>query len=260
MHHARTKPEKGIGIVVCSPLAEEKLNSHRIIYNLAQELTGDGYSCLRFDYYGSGDSEGEFEDLTITTMVNNTLASIDQFDEGKYPSICLIGFRLGGVIAALAADNNDRIKNIILINPIVDIGKYINECIRGNLSSQVMLHNKVIKNTNELLKDIKQGKKVNYHGYEMTKSFYDEAMKINLVESIKKLNINIMNIEIKMRKTNVKNKTSPIENKNVQYRTISGIQCWKEAKYYNDKDDELNKEITLWLNETVSNEGKNAIR
>ena len=48
----------GEGFVFCSPFAEEKLWAHRVFVNFARELARLGYTVLRFDYMGHGDSEG----------------------------------------------------------------------------------------------------------------------------------------------------------------------------------------------------------
>ena len=66
-HGELTKPS--LGIVFCHPFAEEKLIVHRVMVNLARRLTKEGIYCLRFDYMGHGDSDGNFEDSTIETRL-----------------------------------------------------------------------------------------------------------------------------------------------------------------------------------------------
>ena len=60
-----------VGIVFCHPFAEEKLISHRVMVNLARKLTEAGFYCLRFDYMGHGDSDGNFEASTIETRLSD---------------------------------------------------------------------------------------------------------------------------------------------------------------------------------------------
>jgi len=119
MHSPKEKYPRNIGIVVCAPHAEEKLNSHRFLYNLSNELSKNGYHVIRFDYFGHGDSEGDFRDMTIQSMIDNTSTFINFFTERGIKQICLLGVRFGATIAALAAEENSRVKNLILINPFL---------------------------------------------------------------------------------------------------------------------------------------------
>jgi len=52
----------------------------------AREFSKNGFAVLRFDFRGSGDSEGRFEDQTITSMLKDLDAVITQVSE-KYPEV-----------------------------------------------------------------------------------------------------------------------------------------------------------------------------
>lgn len=78
--------------------------------------------CLRFDYSGHGQSEGRFEDGTLTRWLEETRAVFDRLTEG--PQV-LIGSSMGGHIALLllrvlmaeAPEAAARIKGLVLIAP-----------------------------------------------------------------------------------------------------------------------------------------------
>jgi pimeloyl-ACP methyl ester carboxylesterase len=55
-----------------------------------------GLAMLRFDYSGTGSSEGRFEDGTLSAWLEEALAAIDQLTSG---SLILIGSSMGGWIA-----------------------------------------------------------------------------------------------------------------------------------------------------------------
>ena len=59
------------------------------------------YDFIRFDYYGHGQSSGDFIDGTIGMWLDNTLEIIDKLTDDK-PQI-LIGSSMGGWIMLLAA-------------------------------------------------------------------------------------------------------------------------------------------------------------
>ena len=78
--------------------------------------TGGGY--LRFDYFGHGESDGDFEGGTISRWREDALAVIDDLTEGP---LVLVGSSMGGWLACLAAiARPDRVKALVLVAPAPD--------------------------------------------------------------------------------------------------------------------------------------------
>lgn len=108
-------------ILFCHGFEGNKCGKHRVYVTLAQELAKKGFVSLRFDYRGSGDSEGDFKDVTLEGEVSDTLKAIDFMtqDEQVDPTrICLFGRSLGSVVAMQAAAKHQNIKSIALWAPI----------------------------------------------------------------------------------------------------------------------------------------------
>ena len=78
-----------------------------------------GFSTLRFDLYGHGESEGEFKNHTLFKWISNTLAVIDYARSLPFVTdIFLSGHSQGGLVAALVAGMEpDRVKGMILRAP-----------------------------------------------------------------------------------------------------------------------------------------------
>ncbi|MFN7180283.1 alpha/beta fold hydrolase [Hyphomonas sp.] len=77
-----------------------------------------GHGALLFDYSGHGQSEGRFEDGTISAWREDMLAVIDALSEG---SLVLVGSSMGGWMALLAAQARpERVKGLVLIAPAPD--------------------------------------------------------------------------------------------------------------------------------------------
>lgn len=73
---------------------------------------------IRFDYFGHGQSSGEFTAGTISRWLEDTLAVLDQL--GKGPQV-LIGSSMGGWLALLAAlARPERVAGLLLIAPAPD--------------------------------------------------------------------------------------------------------------------------------------------
>lgn len=249
MHSSKIKPRRSTGIIICSPHAEEKLTSHRIFYNLMSDLSENGFDCLRFDYYGHGDSHGEFSEMTIQSMITDILSAVTLMTNHGHSQICLVGCRLGATLSAMAAHQENRIRKLVLINPIINVKDYLYECLRGNLSSQLLVHKKVVRDTKTLVEDIRAGKQVNYFGYEMTQRFFNEAISIRLDEILTKLKCNILDVQIIKRKKTGKPPSFFLEMSNLTYKELMGIHFWFYNRKYEDKSNALNDAILDWLKE-----------
>jgi pimeloyl-ACP methyl ester carboxylesterase len=85
---------------------------------LAEQAKATGGAYVRFDYFGHGESEGAFENGTISRWREDTLAVIDELTQGP---LVLVGSSMGGWLASLAAiARPDRVKALVLIAPAPD--------------------------------------------------------------------------------------------------------------------------------------------
>lgn len=119
------KPAKFTGkipaVVICPGFAGNKSGKFRIFVRLAQKLAENGVATLRFDYRGSGDSEGDFREITIQRQVSDALAAFQflaNLSEIDANRIGILGRSLGGVISVLAAKKAANIKSLVLWAPV----------------------------------------------------------------------------------------------------------------------------------------------
>jgi pimeloyl-ACP methyl ester carboxylesterase len=70
---------------------------------IAQRFVPAGFNVLRFDFSFVGDSEGEYEDLTVSGEVDDALGALDFMHEFGASECTLVGSSLGGLVALLAA-------------------------------------------------------------------------------------------------------------------------------------------------------------
>lgn len=90
-----------------------------------------GHACLRFDYFGHGDSSGKFEAGTLSGWREEVACLLDQLTSG--PQI-LIGSSFGGFMATLAAlDRPDRVAALVLIAPAFDMTERL---MRASLTTE----------------------------------------------------------------------------------------------------------------------------
>jgi uncharacterized protein len=88
---------------------------------IVQRFVPAGYNVLRFDFSFVGDSEGEYEDLTVTGEVADALGALD-FMHGFGASACtLVGSSLGGLVALLAAAQSSYlVSGVAVIAAVAD--------------------------------------------------------------------------------------------------------------------------------------------
>jgi pimeloyl-ACP methyl ester carboxylesterase len=85
---------------------------------LADWAQASGRAYLRFDYFGHGQSSGDFADGAITRWREDALAILDEVVRG---AVVLVGSSMGGWIASLVAMAwPERVKALVLIAPAPD--------------------------------------------------------------------------------------------------------------------------------------------
>ncbi|HVT38148.1 MAG TPA: alpha/beta hydrolase [Gemmatimonadaceae bacterium] len=118
-----------MGLVICNPFGHEALCAHRSLRHFAIAAADSGVPSLRFDYDGTGDSVGEDRD---PDRWNAWIASVHHaVDEMRASTgvrrVCLLGVRLGGALAALAASDREDISGLVAIAPVVAGAAWLRE-------------------------------------------------------------------------------------------------------------------------------------
>ncbi len=119
--HLPLLKKKVPAVLICHGFGGNKTGKHRLFVTLSQHLAKQGIAVFRFDYRGAGDSEGEFDDITLEGKVSDTLKCLEFLKNHPAvdPSrIGILGRSLGGAIASIAAGKNEEIKSIALWAPV----------------------------------------------------------------------------------------------------------------------------------------------
>jgi esterase/lipase len=112
---------KSPGIILFHGFTGNKCESHFIFTKLARKLSKDGFSVLRFDFYGSGDSEGNFEEMTLLTEMKDgekALEFLKTFDFIEKEKIGICGLSMGAVTATYVAYKFREVKALCLWSPL----------------------------------------------------------------------------------------------------------------------------------------------
>lgn len=121
-------PRKRRAAVICPPLGQEYMRSHRTCRILASRLGEAGIDAFRFDYFGTGDSGGEVEDLSLEGAVHDARAAIQEvMDVASVRRVTLVGLRLGALIASHAAVGIRAVDRLVLWDPVADGAQYVRD-------------------------------------------------------------------------------------------------------------------------------------
>lgn len=128
LHPAASSVSGGIGVVLAGAFGKEYLRSHQTMVRLSNRLATLGFSVLRFDYSGTGDSAGESADLSLDDWISDIGEAMEKLkSETGGKNSCLIGFRLGGALAANYHRRYGSVGGLVLWDPISDIDKYFED-------------------------------------------------------------------------------------------------------------------------------------
>lgn len=108
MLHTPDAPAPATGwpsVVVLHGFTGNRIEGHRNFVLLARKLAERGVACLRFDFRGSGESQGDFSEMTVSREVQDVQAAFEYMrrQPGIDPErVMLLGFSMGGLVAALS--------------------------------------------------------------------------------------------------------------------------------------------------------------
>lgn len=127
----RASRDSAHGVVVCNPFGYEAVCAHRSLRELAETIASAGLPTLRFDYDGTGDSVGDDGDPgRLAAWVESTRDACHALRKlAGVERIWLVGVRLGALVAALAAgdDNPAKVAGLVAIAPVVSGKAHLRE-------------------------------------------------------------------------------------------------------------------------------------
>jgi alpha/beta superfamily hydrolase len=104
-----TPASKSRLVIVCHGFTGYKSENRRLFVNVARALAKAGISSLRFDFMGSGDSSGEFYQMSPNTEIRDLKQVIRWAKKKGYRKIGILGLSFGGgVTICTAAQVKDK--------------------------------------------------------------------------------------------------------------------------------------------------------
>jgi hypothetical protein len=116
----RTPDCATVGVVLAPPLLAEQPRSRRLMFEIAGDLAARGVPCLRFDYFGTGDSEGDGEAHDVATMhADLDIAVAALREHAAFARIAVMAWR-GAALAACSWARRGAVDALVLCDPVMD--------------------------------------------------------------------------------------------------------------------------------------------
>lgn len=172
--------------MLCHPLAEERQFTDRILVRFSRLLNAASFATLRFDCRGHGESDGTLADSTLEGQIAETLAAADLLRARcSLASVFLLGLRLGGTVAALAAERDPGISGLILWSPVLSGPGYVRELLRRKIAAQLALQEAATTRA-QLVEAITRDGQIEFEGDHLTRPFYEQLMAIDLPDQVRR--------------------------------------------------------------------------
>lgn len=229
------------GVVLCYPHAHEYIRCHRAFREIARRLVRAGYHVLTFDYYGCGDSGGEYENGRISGWCQDVSRAVDVMKEKLHLNLfCLLGLRLGASLAMMAAADRDDIDALVLWDPIVS-GKDLIEEMLGMESTFPREKNPPYKYSKD---------RYDVLGYPLTLDMIKDLEQIDLL-ALKTMSRDRVLVLETSEETGSGNLNEFLKKMGdgVQYRHISEARIWLKEPYEAIVPQQTLQSVVTWISQ-----------
>ena len=100
-------------VILCHGFTGDKVEHSRLFVQTARALQKAGLNALRFDFMGSGDSSGEFQQTTPGTQIQDAL-DVLAWAQRRYTRIAFLGLSFGGATTICATHAAKRRPDALL--------------------------------------------------------------------------------------------------------------------------------------------------
>jgi alpha-beta hydrolase superfamily lysophospholipase len=142
LHRPAVGEATDMGLVLCNPFGYESICSHRSVRAFAEAAAAMGVPALRFDFQGTGDSADLDPDADqIEVWSRDVIEAVSELRrQTGVARVCLLGFRLGALLAALAAAKCVAVCGLMGIAPIVSGRRYVRDMRTLRMAAMLGAH------------------------------------------------------------------------------------------------------------------------
>ncbi len=166
--HLPRETVNGFGVILCHGMESSK-ESLKLIH-LGDSLSRAGFTVLRFDFTGAGESSGEFECITCTRHVEDLEAAHGLLKERGLGQAGVIGSSMGGTTAMMYAGGAGGVAAVVTLAAPIDP----RQLIERDFPPKAMALWRA------------QGF-IEFDGHRLNTDFLEEAMTIDVAEAVARI-------------------------------------------------------------------------
>ena len=126
--HKASAPARDCAIVLTNPLGHEYVQFHRVYRQFARMLAEAGFSVLRFDYTGTGDSSGDYPEWSLERWTKDIECAVAELRRRtSVTNIGVVGLRVGGSLALNSAAKLGDVDSLVLWDAVIDGAAYVGD-------------------------------------------------------------------------------------------------------------------------------------
>lgn len=169
----RHYPEKPVkkAVVLCHGYTSQKVENKRLFVETARELAQNGFMAFRFDFFGSGDSEGEFRETRVSHNIRNLKDALALVRKMGFEKICVLGISMGAATAILTL-LDESVDSLVLWSTLPDFRKLFEQYAGSTLDGT-----------------LKQLNVYEHDGWLVERGFVLEALSFDILKSFEKLTL-----------------------------------------------------------------------
>lgn len=170
----------GEAVVICNPIGHELVHAYRSVRHLADAMARSGFRVLRFDYSGTGDSDGDQLDNGIVDAWLRDVESAASLMRDRFAArrIHVAGVRGGALIAAASLDAAKIDGGLVLWDPLAS-GKRLLRELKANSRLAYF------KSEPEMLQAA---------GFPFSLAMQDRLRTLDVVDAVTSLNLPILSV------------------------------------------------------------------
>lgn len=177
------KSFSGQCVLVVPPFAEEMNKSRKMVTELAQRLNARGVGVVIPDFFGTGDSEGDFAQTDCETWLDDLRATEKWMREKNWSVISVLGIRMGCIIAAEYLRRRDQpVARTVFWQPMPDGARALDQFLRLRVAASLMEDKK--ETVADLKAQIATGALVEVAGYGISKQLVMQIEQLKLLNCV----------------------------------------------------------------------------
>jgi len=134
VHLPNSAEEKYPGVILLHGFTGNRYEPFFMFVRFSRYLAKKGIASLRFDFRGSGESEGTFEEMTVSNEISDAEKAIEFFTNMKEideKRIALVGLSMGGLVSACTSGRNpEKIKAVALWSAVGDMKELVSKTMK----------------------------------------------------------------------------------------------------------------------------------